>query len=1163
MKLRRLAIARLPGIDERFAIEEVGDGFHLVVGPNGIGKSSLCRAMRALLWRNLGPGDRVIASASFEWEGETWAVERDGSRHAWQREGLDADPPVLPREHLEGCFFLGLRDLLEATADAGKDVAGEIRRQMSGGFDLEAVAEDVLGSVGSRAGRNEQRRLDEAEGEVRLAESRQVELERREVGLADLEARADAAEASRRRLAYFETALEVLGLRDQLGRVESELAALPDALASLSGSELEQLEQREPEIEKKGRQRTDAADDLKDASAGVAAVELDQPLDPADLDTWRARADQLAVSETRLEQDRRDWVGAQAAVAEAGRHLGGGADVPPDIGLEGDSDLFSFLREIHHAREQLLAIDERLRLLGERTFPEDDRRRLDLLRRGIELLRAWLRLPGLDHTPGGVARWLRQPVGVLAAVGLAGMGLLLSFAVHPGMAVVLGAGLGVALAAWLLRPDPGLAAGRERLRRELPAGLDPPDAWETAPVTECLREIESEAAQLEAASLRARYREADCGDLENRRKAAREQDAALEERRRELAARLGLDEIADAAELVDMARALDQLRRARELERSAAARVEGVESSVREQLADLEAVLGAHGEAAATDAASARASVAQLADRDQALRSGLDRQERARGRIRELDDELVRTGAVIDGIYRQAGLERGDRAGLERLLADFARHRSLQSDRDALATNISRSEAKLATAGEADLASSEVGELETAKEHVTQEVAALEDLRGKIADIRAEVKQAREGHSLEDKLADRDAALGALWDCRQEVLRTAAGRFLVDSVRQEHETIQMPRVLERARELFGTFTHHEYELRVSADDAGSFVAREARTGIGRRPDELSDGTRAQLLLAARLAFAEEIETSNPLPLFLDEALDQSDPARFRAIARSLGRMVEEEGRQIFYLTSDPTDVQRIQEALVEEGCAEARTIDLARIRNRAAAVADPEHLKVVPLAPVPSPSGTTPESYAVEIGVPSLDPRRDHAAQHLFYLLQDDLPLLHRLLESRIQHVGQWVTLSRSKAALAAQAAGSSAPGGQIDARCELLETFCRAWREGRGRAVDRDAIEASGAISDTYLERVVEVATESGGDGDRLLEALRAREDERLRRFQTRSVDRLEEFLVEEGYVDPRPILDEAGVVARCMATPVGTQLPGEVAAELVHRWWVLSEQT
>ena len=51
MKLRRLAIEHLPGIDRPFELTELADGLNIIVGPNGIGKSRLCAAMQALLWR--------------------------------------------------------------------------------------------------------------------------------------------------------------------------------------------------------------------------------------------------------------------------------------------------------------------------------------------------------------------------------------------------------------------------------------------------------------------------------------------------------------------------------------------------------------------------------------------------------------------------------------------------------------------------------------------------------------------------------------------------------------------------------------------------------------------------------------------------------------------------------------------------------------------------------------------------------------------------------------------------------------------------------------------------------------------------------------------------------------------------------------------------------
>ena len=139
MKLRRLGIDRLPGIDEKFEVSDLAEGFNIVVGPNAIGKSSLCRAARALWWSEHGPTDRLAVHALVECDGESWRVVREGSRHDWEREGEPAAAPPLPPHHLDRCFFLRLLSLLEATATAGHDVAAAIRKQMAGGFDLDEV----------------------------------------------------------------------------------------------------------------------------------------------------------------------------------------------------------------------------------------------------------------------------------------------------------------------------------------------------------------------------------------------------------------------------------------------------------------------------------------------------------------------------------------------------------------------------------------------------------------------------------------------------------------------------------------------------------------------------------------------------------------------------------------------------------------------------------------------------------------------------------------------------------------------------------------------------------------------------------------------------------------------------------------------------------------
>ena len=56
MKLKRLAVRRMPGFEDRgFDLEDLSEGLNLIVGPNASGKTTICRAIRALLWpRTLG-----------------------------------------------------------------------------------------------------------------------------------------------------------------------------------------------------------------------------------------------------------------------------------------------------------------------------------------------------------------------------------------------------------------------------------------------------------------------------------------------------------------------------------------------------------------------------------------------------------------------------------------------------------------------------------------------------------------------------------------------------------------------------------------------------------------------------------------------------------------------------------------------------------------------------------------------------------------------------------------------------------------------------------------------------------------------------------------------------------------------------------------------------
>ena len=74
VKLKRLAINRLPGSASHLN-RSGGSGFNVVYGPNGIGKSSLCRAVEGLYWEDRGPSKRTSVRGEFELDGESLWVE--------------------------------------------------------------------------------------------------------------------------------------------------------------------------------------------------------------------------------------------------------------------------------------------------------------------------------------------------------------------------------------------------------------------------------------------------------------------------------------------------------------------------------------------------------------------------------------------------------------------------------------------------------------------------------------------------------------------------------------------------------------------------------------------------------------------------------------------------------------------------------------------------------------------------------------------------------------------------------------------------------------------------------------------------------------------------------------------------------------------------------
>jgi uncharacterized protein YhaN len=1114
-----LRVRRLYGLEHDLRVDDLCNGVNVIYGSNASGKTTLARALRLLLWPGEAGSERPILSGHFSLGGDAWSVDLEGSTCTYQRERRQASRPTLPPSNQNHRYHLYLPDLLAAT-DGDESFARQILQEAQGGVDVAGAAENLDWEIPNRRKGATAREMETRRKAVREAETAQRELREQEASLDRLREQLEAAREAAVRVDALRQALDVVEAQTNLEEAQARLDAFPSVMESVRGDEAEtldalqkRLQDAEEEIDERTAARAEAEDVMTDS------ILPEEGLPEGRFERIRTLVQDLREEERTVRDTETALEGATAEETSAWDRLGTGIDreQAAQIDLPAVERVESHVQKVEEVQGQRSAYQTVHRLLhGKEGEETPDHAALE---RGLRILHRWLQFPE-DRKADELGS---ASVGLIAAgLAVAVLGAVLWIAesgAPAGFAPAL-SGLGaiiVTLEVWRRTRSGGAAetdardAFEDEFRR---TGLKPP-RWTRESVEEAADTLLDRLQTVRLENLKQSEWERLKPGLRETRETAR----TLEEERRRIADEIGLDPDLSSRSLPWLVDRISQWQSAYDDTKRLQAKLQAAQETVREQRERLAELVGPYGFEEVTSGAQAEEIATRLETARTELREARDARSRAEDELQRAKQTRKTVKEDIEALYNRLDLEVGEEERLRNRAEMHGEYEeAVAAEREARAVRDQQLRQLRDRDGYREgMEEADPEQLHRRVRQAEDRADRAEDLVRQINEIERDIEDAREGGTLEERRAAYRQARHALVQEREEDYARAAGRVLADYVQEKTRHQGMPPVFERARRLFAEITRHRYELDLDPKTV-SFRAIDRVEDRGFDLDALSSGTKVQLLLAVRVAFVESQEQTCRVPLVLDETLANSDEEKATAIIEAI-RTISASGRQVFYLTAQRDEVQKWQAGL-DGGDVSCSIVSLSDADDLAPAGDGATVPAARPIPDLPDADTRSHADLGAALEVSRWSPREPLGRIPLWYLVEDPGRLLD-LVREGIRTWGQ-LEFQYRRAGLAATGLEEGA-FRRIDARADAVASWQEAWHVGRGRPVDRTVLEASGAVSEKFIDGVSELAEEHDGDAAAVLHELRERTDERTKGFYSSKADELEDYLRDHDYLDPR----------------------------------------
>ncbi len=1137
LTFKRISLQRLPGLPKGIKpLDGLAPHINIITGPNGSGKSSTARFIQNLIWRK--PMGNIFADTRFETGDVTWTSHTEPSISLLQKDGINAELTGLPPREAETGYMLALHDLVVAD---DKDLAAGIARESIGGYNLEEAKSKLeYGNGVKSTNSGEYKAYKQAAEKMKELLKQQQDLKDEEARLTKLNKELEEARKAITEKSFYEKVQEFLQAKEKVMHAEQQLRQYPFEIENAREDDPDQLQRLEKTIRDSDELIAKAENAISQNKERIRSLALpEEGPNREEILTLKKKADLLAETERELREVSEKKVEAETHAADSLKGLGGEVDEEAwqGIDLSGINNLDEFLLTAEQVSAEKQLHEQKKKRLQEdiQSLQEGDP---ETISRGVRLLASWLKN---DRSYFGIApHWFY--LMALAAVLIAGAVWLFGAVALAGLLLI----AGLLLAGNLTKPTKQKQVYADDY---VETGLKQPAEWETeevAKLLDALTELLHGVKRRESLTLTLH-------NLKEEDERIKEKSLQVQERYDVLLSKLhavpGLPEqgLDSSPGLYHFLAGLQKWQEHNGNVRAAEEHISLLQERHAKTLGEINALLDNYDIDRVADAEEAKAICETLEEKVQNRKDALHEIRVQQNTISQAVEGRDKAEKLRMDIYERVGVEPGDAQAVKDLVQQLKTYKEL---REQLAGEQGNLNGKQEALERHALYAEKKEELEQLQAEEVQERIALaseksnryEPLLEEIEGIKARVDRARHGQELEQAIKEKEEALGELDGLFEQNVSAVTGHLLYEALNDEIREKARPEVFKRAQRLFSDITQGRYKLILDEGGEADFRAFDNVQGRGQALEELSTGTRVQLLIAVRLAYIESKEGDLKLPLLADELLANSDDERARAIIDALIE-ISRQGRQVFYFTAQQDEVERWQDALAGNEQLSYQIISLAGEPNEAVKQKqtgmEPGSLRLSDS--VPEPGNLSHDEYGRKLKVPPFDPLTDYpGVMHLWYLVEDT-SLLYRLLRRGIRTWGQlrgFVNFSGKVEGLTDEAYAG------MKEKVRLLEDCCEIYQTGRSRQIDTGVLKQSGAVSDKFMADVGQKLRELGGDPKALIRSLQNGE---IKKFRNDNIDKLKNFLIDEGYLDQREPFSGEELQARMSACLSNTSVDPE----------------